>query len=338
MNSTSTPDPAEIRSEIDTTRQRMDDTLDALGQRLQGRHLIDEVLGFFRNNSDRSRELGQKLSHTASSAMNSLTDTVKANPVPALLIGAGVGWMIYQSRRSSSSSDYEYDYESGGGYARGESDSDLESLYDRPLDYPASSTAGAQGGSAFEETGYNAGGFPTSDTQGSSKLGQAREKVAEKTQQVKQRLADVGSRVRDRSQAVGEQARELRSRVQERARDSYQRGRERVVSTAHERPIELGLACLALGVIAGLAVRTPARLDRAIGPTVDRLRDRTREAGSELLQKGQRVAHAAAEAAKDEAKSQGLTPENSANATGENENASSRNQPQADPLATRPVM
>lgn len=336
MNSPSTPEPAEIRSEIDTTRRRMDDTLDALGERLKGRHLIDEVLGFFRNNSDRSREVGQKLTHSASSAMNSITDTVKANPVPALLIGAGVGWMIYQSRRSSSH-DYEYDFESGG-YARGESDSDLESLYDRPLDYPSSSSTGAESSGNFEDTGYDAGGFPASSAQGSSKLRQARERVTEKTEQVKQRLADVSSRVRDRSHAVGEQAREFGTRIQERARDGYQRGRQRVASTAHERPIELGLACLALGVIAGLAVRTPARLDRAIGPTVDRLRDRTREAGSELLQKGQRVAHAATEAAKDEAKSQGLTPESTNNPASGNEAASGQNQPQADPLATRPVM
>src|SRR5690606_20931045 len=177
-----------------------------------------------------------------------------------------------------------------------------------------------------------------SSAQGSSKLRQARERVTEKTEQVKQRLADVSSRVRDRSHAVGEQAREFGTRIQERARDGYQRGRQRVASTAHERPIELGLACLALGVIAGLAVRTPARLDRAIGPTVDRLRDRTREAGSELLQKGQRVAHAATEAAKDEAKSQGLTPESTNNPASGNEAASGQNQPQTEPSAPRPGM
>ena len=31
-----------IRSEIDTTRHRMDETINALGQRLKGRHLLDE--------------------------------------------------------------------------------------------------------------------------------------------------------------------------------------------------------------------------------------------------------------------------------------------------------
>ncbi|MCR6655354.1 MAG: DUF3618 domain-containing protein [Opitutus sp.] len=36
-----------LRSDIDTTRERMDETIDRLGDRLQGRHLVDEVIGFF---------------------------------------------------------------------------------------------------------------------------------------------------------------------------------------------------------------------------------------------------------------------------------------------------
>lgn len=280
----------EIRSEIDQTRRRMDETIGALGERLQGRHLIDEALGFLRQNSDQTRQIGQKLSETATSTMNSVTDTIKANPVPALLIGAGVGWMIYQNRRASQDGyDTRFDDD---GYPMPEGP-DLDEFYDRPLDYSASSGTSVEAGQ-----------------EGASRISGAAHQVAEKaahaTQQVRQRLSDAGARLRDRSHAVGEQARALGTRVQERARDTYQRSRERVSATVHDHPLELGLACLAVGVIAGLALRTPARLDRAIGPSVDRLRDRTREAGSELLHKGQRVARAAANAAKQEASSQGL--------------------------------
>ncbi len=326
-----------LRSEIDTTRRRMDDTLGALGERLQGRHLVDEVLGFLRHNSEQSRAIGQKITQTATTTMNSVTDTLKANPVPALLIGAGVGWMIYQNRRASPSNGYDMRFDDEG-YPLPD-DPDAEAFYDRPLDYPASGAAPA---SSFADGGES-----------TSKIGHAAHQVAEKasqaTQHVKQRLGAATEGLRDRSHAVGEHARQLGSRVQERARVTYQRSRERVASTAHEHPLELGLACLAVGVIAGLALRTPARLDRALGPSVDRLKDRTREAGGELLHKGQRVAQAAAEAAKEEARSQGL-----AGAPGET--ASSRQfdaspdqppqdsgygkpaQPVADPLTTRPVM
>ena len=373
MNPTPSNEPEAIRSEIDSTRRHMDDTMDALRERLQGRHLIDEVLGFFRNDPARSREIGQKLSQTASTAMHSFTDTVKANPVPALLIGAGVAWMIYDSRRKSSMDDYEQRYDDAGStYAGIQNDPDAESLYDRPLDYPSS--AATQTGLSGE-AGYNAGGYATGqgDTTegGTSKLRQAKDRVVERASQaghqVRERLSNLGSRVREGSAGMTEHARELGSRVQERARMTYERSRERVVTTATEHPLEVGLACLAAGVIAGLSIPTPERLNRLAGPTVDRLRDRTREAGSELMHKGQRVANAAAEAVKQEAQNQGLTPEHlreqagavagrareaatetarsegltpgSNNPGGQSgQTGNQPNQPQTDPLASRPVM
>ena len=92
-----------MRENIDVTRQRMDDTMDALGDRLQPRHLLDEVLGFFRaendDGEDRLTQMREKISHSATTAMHSVVDTVKQNPMPALLIGAGVAWMLYASNR-----------------------------------------------------------------------------------------------------------------------------------------------------------------------------------------------------------------------------------------------
>src|SRR4051812_5731110 len=102
MNDSHENETEAIRSDIDVTRRRMDDTMDALGDRLQPRHLLDEVLGFFRGNgSDGDNKLTQmreKLTQSAGTAMNAVVDTVKSNPMPALLIGAGVAWMIYESR------------------------------------------------------------------------------------------------------------------------------------------------------------------------------------------------------------------------------------------------
>jgi hypothetical protein len=302
--------------------------------------------------------------------MHSFTDSLKANPVPALLIGAGVAWMIYDSRRKSSMDDYDQRYDDT--YAGIPNDPDAESLYDRPLEYPSSA---ATQSSLSGETGYNAGGYATSPgetTEGSSKLRQAKDRVMERASQagsqVRERLSNLGSRVRESSAGMTEHARELGSRVQERARMTYERGRERVVTTATEHPLEVGLACLAAGVIAGLSIPTPERLNRLAGPSVDRLRDRTREAGSELFNKGQRVAAAAAEAVKQEAQNQGLTPEhlreqagavanrareaasetarseglapgsNNPGSPGGGQSGKQPNQPQADPLASRPVM
>jgi hypothetical protein len=50
-------------------------------------------------------------------------------------------------------------------------------------------------------------------------------------------------------------------------------------------------------------------VNRSLGPTVDRLKQQTREKGSELVEKGKRVVQAATSAAKEEAQAQGLTAE-----------------------------
>ena len=165
MNQAPENESEAIRSEIDTTRRRMDDTMDALGDRLKGRHLFDELLGFFRsdNGSRKAAEIREKVSHSASSAAHSIADTVKANPMPALLIGAGIAWMIYSSRKSPS------------GRYEGESyrtNYDPDDAYDRPLEYPAGGSS--HGFGEIEETGFSVGGVGSEDDEcyGESKLEQ----------------------------------------------------------------------------------------------------------------------------------------------------------------------
>ena len=296
MNQSTHPETEAIRSDIDTTRRQMDDTMDALRERLQPKHLIDEVLGFFRRSTegnDKLTHLREKVAHSADTAMNAVIDSVKKNPMPALLIGAGVAWMIYESRRRPSRDSHEEDR---SGYSRdlerGNVSYDPDEHYDRPLEYPPwTNEFGDQGG---------------------SKPGQAKETLAEKageaTQQIKGKLSHAGDMALEKAQQLKERASELGQRVGERTREVYSQTRDRVVATAEQHPLETGLMCLALGAIAGLAVPTPNVVHRTVGRTADRLRSRTREAGSELIEKGRRVAEAAVGAAKQEAQAQGLTP------------------------------
>ncbi|MEO6569047.1 MAG: DUF3618 domain-containing protein [Opitutaceae bacterium] len=307
MNQASENETEAIRSEIDTTRRRMDDTMDALGDRLKGRHLFDELLGFFRsdNGSSKAAEIREKVSRSASTVAHSVADTVKANPMPALLIGAGIAWMIYSSRKSASDRDDDESYRTNF---------DPDDAYDRPLEYPAGGSP--RGFGETEETGFSVGGVGVGDDEsyGESKLQQVKvglqEKASEATQHVKEKLSSVGEQVRQKTQMAGQRAREVGARVQARTREVYAQTRERVVTTADQHPLEVGLACLAAGVAAGLALPTATPLNRMAGPTMDRFRQRTRDAGGELLEKGKRVVNAAGSALKSEAEQQGLTFEN----------------------------
>jgi ElaB/YqjD/DUF883 family membrane-anchored ribosome-binding protein len=127
-----------------------------------------------------------------------------------------------------------------------------------------------------------------------------KERAGEKLHNVKQRAGETLQAARERASA-------MTSRVGERSHEVYTKTRERVVTTAEEHPLEVGLACMAAGVIAGLSVPTPTAVNRVAGPTADRLRDRARETGTEMLDKTKSVARAAVTAVKDECKAQGLT-------------------------------
>ena len=154
MNHTQPSNSEALRSNIDVTRRRMDETIEALGDRMQPQHLLDEVLGYFRrtddNGSNRLTHMRDSITHGTSTAVNAVVNTVKNNPIPALLIGAGVGWMIYNSRRSRTES---WEPAAGPGY---------EASYD-PDDTRGTSSDSLLRGSGLPATSWS--------DQGGSKLG-----------------------------------------------------------------------------------------------------------------------------------------------------------------------
>ena len=137
----------------------------------------------------------------------------------------------------------------------------------------------------------------------SSVAGKAKEKLAGISSQAREKVSDLTERGREKLGAAREKASQLGQDAKERGRQLYGRTREQVVNTANQHPLELGIGFLALGVIAGMAIPTPDVVTRRLNPAADKLR----QAGTDLVQKGKRVAQAATEAAKAEAKTQGLT-------------------------------
>lgn len=296
MNDSPKNETETLRSDIDTTRRRMDDTMDALGDRLQPRHLLDEFLGYLRGTGDdgesRLKHAGERIGQSCNHAMHSVVDSIKQNPMPAVLIGAGVAWMIYSNRRDQTQRyDFE-DYTASDAARR----YDPDTHYDRPLEYPPAED---------EIRAWRSQGEPQHRTTPN----ELADKASSIADQAKGKLAQAGEAAREKISGIRERAGEVSERVRERTRETYDRARERVVSTADHHPLEVGLVALAAGLIAGLAIPTPNAINRSVGPTADRLRQRTREAGNEMLEKGKRVAEAAMTAVKEEAEAQGLTPE-----------------------------
>src|SRR5688572_12809638 len=74
--------PEEIRYEIERTRTQMDETVEALGDRLSPGRFVDD--------------LWERVQSEGASA---ITDTLRRHPIPFSLVGAGLGWLIYEQAK-----------------------------------------------------------------------------------------------------------------------------------------------------------------------------------------------------------------------------------------------
>lgn len=269
-----------LRTEIDITRHRMDETIDALGRRLKGRHLIDEALHLFRKQQENGNmtKLTQKITSSADTAYHSVVDTIKAHPVPIALVGAGVGWLIYERSRSHSPSSGADDYRAG-------------SMYDEFSPGPLSGEHSSSGALFGHETYYGEGIAATSSIK--DKASQALGSLQEKASQVRGRLSETGAQAKEQTRRM------------------YQKSRETITTAVEEHPLQSGLVCLAVGLLAGLLIPTPRRLRQTIEPKARELNARARETANDLIERGTQVVQsatdAATQAAKKEARTQGFT-------------------------------
>ena len=109
----------QLEGTIEKTRSRMDDTLDALGEKLNPRHLLDDLLDVFRSKDGQSTS--QHVAGSVKTATKSLSDAVVANPIPSLLVGAGaVWWLIEQSSASSAATSEHREWQSDRNNQRNE--------------------------------------------------------------------------------------------------------------------------------------------------------------------------------------------------------------------------
>ncbi|CAN5148368.1 hypothetical protein BH24PSE2_BH24PSE2_06890 [soil metagenome] len=97
---TSAREPNEIERDADETRAAMSETLDALQTKLSPGQLLDRSLGYMRE-------------HGGDFAAN-LGNDVKSNPVPTLMVGIGLAWMMAGGRRPVAEPAYRADLTTGG--------------------------------------------------------------------------------------------------------------------------------------------------------------------------------------------------------------------------------
>ncbi|HEX7197610.1 MAG TPA: DUF3618 domain-containing protein [Candidatus Limnocylindria bacterium] len=100
---------AEIRAEIEETRLEMGGTLNELGDRLEPSHLVEQA-----KENVREATIG-RVEETAKGMSDMVMETIKRNPIPAALAGAGLA-MLWANRTPGTNGHRTTQYGTGYGY------------------------------------------------------------------------------------------------------------------------------------------------------------------------------------------------------------------------------
>ena len=141
----------EIRAEIEETRLEMGGTLNELGDRLEPSHLVEQA-----KENVREATIG-RVEEAAKGISDMVMDTIKRNPIPAALAGAGLA-LLWANRSQGSRGTQGYSsYRSGYGY-QGRPGSMYEAGGDGGIGSKAKDAASTVGGAVGGAVGSAAEG------------------------------------------------------------------------------------------------------------------------------------------------------------------------------------
>jgi hypothetical protein len=284
-------------------------------------------------------EMAQTASRKANSWTSSLTETIKQNPVPAAMIGIGLGWLLMKgSNGEPRRNEYHYYPDSEGNYRLYTSDEWNGPYYDER----SRSRVGSAAHAVQEKAGEMASNVAdTASNAASAVAGTARSAastvadtassaastVADTARSAASTVADTASNAassvagtaRSAAHTVADTASSAASTMADTARNVQQTTREQATYLANQaraqaryaktefeylmetNPLALGVVAVAAGAIIGLMLPRTQAEDRLMGETRDRLMDQAKSTAKETLTKVQTVAGEAYQAAKETA-------------------------------------
>ena len=257
--------PEQIERDIQETRSQIDHKLDELQDRFSPTHLVDAAVDYVK---DEGGELA-----------SSLGRTVRDNPIPIVLLGAGIAWLAIAGARSAKKSP-----------KGGEKNT-------RPGTAGAGLPHSGQGGTAFSD--WRTG--PTANGDGQGLLHKAIEVVGE----ARNSVSEIGGQVMDNlTSGVSDRAHELTERakqVTERAKEQGERAMDVAQTFVKENPFVVGAIGLVVGAAIAATLPITRRENEAFGDRSDDLKELAKEKATEQLDKVMNVATSLAADVKTEA-------------------------------------
>jgi ElaB/YqjD/DUF883 family membrane-anchored ribosome-binding protein len=266
---------SEIRENIEQTRVQMGGTIDEIQERLSPAYIKEQVKEQVKEQYEQAKEtvreatigkvedMVERVSNTVYETRRGIVDTIKANPVPAALVGIGLAWMWMSGRENP----YGATGRSYGRDPRG---------YDR-----RSSSFTRQGGPGVWERTTDAAGNLADKT---------KETMSDMVGQVQENAGDLAGRAKSTVSDVVNRTQETAGHLAEQAQHQARRAGDRVQTAMHETPLAVGAIALALGAGVGLAIPQTRKENDLMGETRDALVDRAQTAMKGTLDQVQQVA------------------------------------------------
>lgn len=219
-------------------------------------------------------------------------------PAPILLVGAGGLAGLMRWNDGSSRTEEQRTYAADYGYAR------PEDQRTHVADY----------GHAQPDERWRAGG-----EQG-SKLSSIAEPARDAAERAREMASEAGTRISEATARAGSAISDMAGRTTggisratggaaTAASDLGRQARSQFSEVFERHPLVLGALGLALGAAIAYSFRPTETEARWVGDTSDRFKTRAREMAEEQFHRARSVAERAYEAARDEAKEQGISPE-----------------------------
>ena len=312
----------EIRRDIEATRNDMGETVDAIQDRLDPRHLREEAQATIRDTlSDGADTVIDYVGTYRNELTSSVVDAVKRNPIPSLMVGVGVGWLLLDALSSSPAESTRYPVQRyRGGYpgAQPYGRADAGFGYDRAYARGDYRYVGDGGRVRGEDENWAQEMVHTAEDAAASAAETVRDKAAEVGDAVSNKAADMGDkaqaeweRARDEARARGEQwtdwadettgyyrdrAQEMGDTVQERAAQMgnqaqryARRAGDEAQQTVNDNPLVFAAVAFGVGTLVAMLMPETRRENEWMGDASDRVADVARGAAQDMAQRAQHV-------------------------------------------------
>ena len=296
----------ELEREVEASRAGVEDTIDAIRERLSVGQMVDEGLRYIKQSG--GAEFAQRLG-----------DQVKSNPLPLVLVGIGLAWLMSgrgqpHVRQEDSWDDYSASDQRFGGRR-------YDELYGEDADEAELDRAGTRGYLGDRATdvysggeGYETGSLPRSGYAAGS-VGTGEESSEDDGESLTDRAGAAVEWAGDQVGSLRHAGRDAFRRARRTSRGAYRgaagyaggaySGLQRSAADVLERePLILGAIGLAVGAAIGAALPRTEIEDRLMGERAAELKDEAMHAAEEQLERAKDVTKKAYEAGREEAGSQ----------------------------------